>query len=1063
MQIHYLRSILAGCVALTAAAGAFAQQQLPYSCALNTQELLDTWSIYDVDQNQDATHPTWFLSNADNGGAAACSWAFNSQYLPVDNWLVSPALKFDVAAEGDITLKFDYYTTYSNTELVNIYLSSSPDPSADHTLLKEAEYKGCYYSAGKETIELPAITQAGTYYISFRHVSNGHQGQMIFIKNVKVTPVDEGTLQGTAKSGQIPVGGLTVTATGPQTFTATTADDGTFSFGKVPVGSYSLTWEKFGYEACATPVTANITPGSIVSVDLAVKAMERRSIKGRVTDNKGNALPDALVTLKGYADFSATTDASGNYTISGVYLNKGVTADAPYTLTIAKNSFSDVSAAKNVRPNDPTTDFGTTKLTYNALPPFSVTSTDGNISWKAPVDARLKIHDNGHAAEDPMGYDAKNNIGVLGVVCRGGASLYGVDFYRKSTNYSADPPELVNVWIIGLDADGEPNGEIIYRKDNIKALSDGWTSVRFDEPVTTDNGFVVALNADGYLSLGRDDNPEMVEPRTQVFSNSYVSGYRYFDDLAWPGAFMLRPLLERKESDAFSPDRKYNVYRVKNGDTAGRTSIASGVTALTATDSQWNSLGRGSYSYAVETVYPVDNLTSQPTVSAEQHIAQFAKVTVDLTADSDNADVADATVTLTADANSYTAKAVGGKATFDNVWKDEYTLSADRRGFDAIPVKVSANDDNLAEYAFTMAMKQKLLPPVNIDAQCSHLGVKVSWDIFRDFSDSFEGDDYVDFEINAPGALGWSYIDGDGLTTYGFSGLTFPGMRSPMAAVVMNGQETEPSQTSIITAHRGDRSMAFFAASPTEHEGGTQLNWSDDYMISPRLSFHKDFTVSLWAMSYESVEGRLEQIRLGYTKGEATDLDSYTWDELQEVPERTWTQYTWTIPAEARYVALNSKSNDVFMLLVDEFAMGTGITDSGLEPSAGKFNGYSLSIDGGEPVVTKETSMLVTTLPNGVHTASVKKLYNGGESPAIEVTFDKQTGIASVGADTNVSIALDGRTLVISGDFADAEVYDTAGKRVISGINAPTTDLSRLAAGVYIVRAGMAMSKIVLR
>lgn len=1062
MRIHYLRSIIAGCVALTAS-GAFAQQQLPYSCALNTQALFDTWSVYDVDQNTDDEHATWFLGESDNGGKAACSWAFTSNYSEVSNWLVSPALKFDIADEGDITLKFDYYTTYSSTEHVNIYLSKSPDPSAEHTLLKEAQYKGCYYSAGKETIELPAITEAGNYYISFQHVSDGHQGQMIFIKNVKVTPIDEGTLKGTAKSGSTPVGGLTVTATGPQTYTATTADDGSFSFGKIAAGNYSVTWEKFGYESPATPVKANVTAGSTVDLTLEVAAMERRTVKGRVTDNKGNALPDALVTLKGYAGFSATTDASGNYSISGVYLNKGAKADAPYTMTITKNNFTDYIAAVNVKASGATTDFGTTKLTYNALAPFSVTSTDGKINWEAPVDARLKIYDNGHAAEDPIGYDAANNVAVIGVVCRDKYRLYGVDFYRKTTDYSADPPELVNIWIIGLDADGEPNGEIIYRKDNVKSLLNGWTSVKFDEPVVSDNGFVVALNTNGYLSLGRDDNPEPVEPRTQVFSNSYVAGYRYFDDLGWPGALMLRPLLERKEDAAFTPDRKYNVYRIKNGDTAGRTSVASGITALTATDSQWNSLGRGSYSYAVETVYPVDNLTSEPIVSAEQHIAQFASVTVSLTADSDNADVADATVTLKSAENSYTAKAVDGKATFADVWKDEYTLSAIREGFEAAPAEISANDDNRDEYAFTVAMKQKLLPPVNIDAQCSHLGVKVSWDIFRDFSDSFEGNDYADFEINAPGALGWSYIDGDGLTTYGFGGLTFPGMKSPMAAIVMNGQETEPTPTSIITAHRGDRSMAFFAAAPIFHDGGTQLNWSDDYMISPRLSFHKDFTVSLWAMSYESVEGRLEQIRLGYTKGEADDLDSYTWDELQEVPERTWTQYTWTIPAEARYVALNSKSNDVFMLLVDEFAMGTGITDSGLERSSGKFNGYSLSIDGGEPVLTKENSMLVTTLPNGVHTASVKKLYNGGESPAIEVTFDKQTGIASVGADSNVSISLDGRTLLISGDFANAEVYDTAGKRVVSGINAPATDLSHLAAGVYIVRAGMATSKIVLR
>ena len=332
MRIHYLRSIIAGCVALMAS-GAFAQQQLPYSCALNTQALFDTWSVYDVDQNTDDEHATWFLGEPDYGGKAACSWGYAS-YKEVNNWLVSPGLKFDVAEEGDITLKFDYYTTYPYTDKVNIYLSKAPDPSAEHTLLKAAEYKGCYYTAGKETIELPAITEAGTYYISFQHTSDGRQG-MIFIKNVKVTPIDEGTLKGTAKSGSTPLEGLTVTATGPQTYTATTGADGSFSFGKIAAGNYSVTWEKFGYESPATPVKANVTAGSTVDLTLEVAAMERRTVKGRVTDNKGNALPDALVTLKGYAGFSATTDASGNYSISGVYLNKGAKADAPYTMTVS--------------------------------------------------------------------------------------------------------------------------------------------------------------------------------------------------------------------------------------------------------------------------------------------------------------------------------------------------------------------------------------------------------------------------------------------------------------------------------------------------------------------------------------------------------------------------------------------------------------------------------------------------------------------------------------------------------------------------------------------------------
>lgn len=54
------------------------------------------------------------------------------------------------------------------------------------------------------------------------------------------------------------------------------------------------------------------------------------------------------------------------------------------------------------------------------------------------------------------------------------------------------------------------------------------------------------------------------------------------------------------------------------------------------------------------------------------------------------------------------------------------------------------------------------------------------------------------------------------------------------------------------------------------------------------------------------------------------------------------TEYSYSIPKEAKHVVLNSSSNDGFILLVDNISIGTGITHSGEQPSAGKVNGYNV-------------------------------------------------------------------------------------------------------------------------
>ena len=69
---------------------------------------------------------------------------------------------------------------------------------------------------------------------------------------------------------------------------------------------------------------------------------------------------------------------------------------------------------------------------------------------------------------------------------------------------------------------------------------------------------------------------------------------------------------------------------------------------------------------------------------------------------------------------------------------------------------------------------------------------------------------------------------------------------------------------------------------------------SDDYLISPKLNFHKDFTFSFFARSYDSENG-LERIRVGYSTTDA-QLSSFTYleEEFINVPTE-YTEYSYSI------------------------------------------------------------------------------------------------------------------------------------------------------------------------
>lgn len=1064
--LHSFRHLtLAAVLCAPLAAGAADAVEIPFESPLDTPEDFARWTTYDVDGNVEGEKATWFLGKSDYGGDAAASYTDAVSWKPTDNWLVSPPVKLE--ADKDYALKLKYYTSYYNNEKFSILLSTSPEPSAEHTILYDTEELKNYYG-GNLSVLLPDIAATGQYYISFRHHSTGIEGMCVFIKNLSLDEMKEGAVEGTVTTYDRvadlnrPVEGLKVILKGPGEFTAMTDAEGKYRFDAIPASDYEVTWSKFGIANESYPRTITVTPAATLTHDIKVYPMDTQSVTGTITDNAGSPLPGAVVTLSGYATYNAKTDAEGKFRIEGIYLYNGY-YDNTYDYHISKNGFDILDGNKEIRRDymGGDSDIGKFALTYNPVAPYSITVTEKNasvdLSWMRPVDNRLYKYDTG-TADAPLGYEgAIDNI--LGSVYRTPMNIDAVTWYRMKGTDATDPPATVNILIIDLDENGEPNGEILYRKDNILSPLNDWSEVHFDSPVSAPRGFLLAINTAGYVSIAKDDGTVAAPARTQLFSNSFSGGYRYFEEMNWPGALMLRASGEIIENGEFTPQVTYDLFRFEQADADSPekwTSLGTGLADLQKIDDTFASLPRGSYRYAVKAVYSVDNLTSQPTVSDVIHKDQFTAVTVNVTADSDPADAEGTLVRLDDHAgHAYSATVASGKVAFDKVWKAVYILSISKKGFSAADASVDFNDK--ASYEHNASIKQDIVPVTNIDVTTEDGDAyRLRWDIFADINESFEGDGYADFEINPAGELGWSYIDNDRFPTYGFSGHTFPGMNSPMAAVIVNPAAATP----VIErkyARTGQRALGFFAAYPTETSGGMELNQSDDYLISHRLDYHKDFTFSFYAKTHESQEGRLETIRAGYSLS-GTEIDDFTWltEDYVDVPEDEYTLFSYTIPAEARYVTLNNRSDDVFLLLVDDITLTTGITHSGKAPSCGSFSGYKVWLDGKHLTDTSANEWLLTDLADGEHTAEVSKVYKGGESEKLSVTFNAVSGIID-NVVARITIRYAAPALTITGDYTEASVWSVAGMKVAGGItrHAPV-DLSHLAPGLYIVRASAA-------
>ena len=293
---------------------------------------------------------------------------------------------------------------------------------------------------------------------------------------------------------------------------------------------------------------------------------------------------------------------------------------------------------------------------------------------------------------------------------------------------------------------------------------------------------------------------------------------------------------------------------------------------------------------------------------------------------------------------------------------------------------------------------------------------------------------------NAPAGV---YRYADASRTFAEADFAFPGRTQPCSFMVFNPSKTTPSmadQRRASIPYEGDAELASFAG----------YSGSDDWFISPRLTYHNDFTLKFMARGYSLTYG--EVIRVGYSTTD-TDPMSFTWiADRVDVPMQVWTEFEYTVPAAARYVAINCISPDGFTLFIDNVEISSG---NGFEMNtavSGPEVIYAVSLDGEELARTTDCSFMLSNVAKGAHTAEVKAVYASGESAPATVRFG-ETGLNGLnGSEISVWPNPAPGYTIVRGDFSRATIYDLSGRslRTFDGTE-KRLDLSGFAHGIYLL------------
>ena len=861
-----------------------------------------------------------------------------------------------------------------------------------------------------------------------------------------------------------PVAGALVTLSGDN-ITTTSDENGEYAFYAVKDGSYTVTVNAERYHPAEAEVTVD---GGDAVKNFQLEELSYYKVSGKVVLADGSPLADATVTVVAIDEFTATTGADGAFAFDEI---PALGEACP--LTVEKEWFATAETEFTLTDGD--LDLGNISAEYLKYRPVNVSAvptedmSSVNVSW-VNADAAVALRVDDGTVASPIGIENATDQTVLGTVYREPVVLDGISWYQT---YAGGPHYYVTAYVFGLDGDGNPTGNVLYQQEVNVPGENQWVEVALKDKVYAPDGCVVALGYEGYLGVGADSGKSFEYPflkNRHVFAATYSNGdFDYIEEQGMSQNMMIRATGKRLadnggeesevEEGSVMPDFcKYNVYRLSESQIStpdAWTLVKENAETAEFTDTPAD-LPDGVYAYAVRTVYP-DGSMSEASMSQFVGYHMYTKVTVNVKSNSEGEGAKGALVSMAGRNRQHSySVAVGesGQAVLPEVVKDKYDMAITLEGYETVNVEIDFSTENIYTTE-TYLLKEVISDPINLTIENYDKDVKTAlftWNTSAVIFDDFE--DHEDFAINSPGEAGWEYWDLDNQPTWGFDGATFPGNGDYMSFMVFNpsaAETTDPdmplTKYPMLAPHSGNKYLASFAA----------LVQNDDWLISPELSYAHDFQFSFYASSAAQAEGMPDYFSVGYSMVDEPEEDDFVWMAERLTPFTYWMEYSYTVPAGAKRVAIRNVSNaDGWILMLDDIYIGSLPQKRMMKAPAAEdvqrpAVSYNVYLDGNLVATTDQISYRFVDFKDGAHTAGVEAVYYSGTSKMETIRFGEDAGIDGVyGAQVKVYPNPTSGYLKVEGDYTSLTLTNASGVtvKVFEGVQ-ENIDLSDLPEGIY--------------
>lgn len=361
-------------------------------------------------------------------------------------------------------------------------------------------------------------------------------------------------------------------------------------------------------------------------------------------------------------------------------------------------------------------------------------------------------------------------------------------------------------------------------------------------------------------------------------------------------------------------------------------------------------------------------------------------------------------------------------------------------------------DDNNASEKVTVAVSAPNHPaPTGLSGVLNGSNVSLNWST-PDVDSAAPGeitDDFESYESYATENIGdWTMVDAD-QKQVGKLDLMIPGIHyegSTQSFWVMDA--TAEGANSLYAAHSGINYLAQIF--------NYDRSACDDWAISPEL-YPEAQTISFFAKGYSSTMTENMEVLYSTSGRETSDFTLLLKADVTNV----WTQYSVDLPAGSKFFAIRCTTEDGFMLFVDDV---TYTPLHGGEPI--ELLGYNVYRNGERlndaPVA--ETNYVDKAPQAQSYEYRVTAVYNRGESLPSDSFVADLSGLNVVGRDAAVKFTATTGTIIVSGCAGTSvSIFAADGKSVAAKATAQAVEHFAVAPGIYIVKAGDVVAKVVVK